>query len=208
MSPESAVGPRLHAVVLAGGTARRLGGVSKPDLRIGSDTLLGLTLAALPADTGTVVVVAPPGVAVPPTALRTLEDPPLGGPACGIAAGWRTLRDSGIDEGDAVALMACDAPRAGLALPSLLGALDSPEAPRLAVALGVAGGRVQFLPCVLRADTLDALVEDLGHQRDVPLRRLLAGAHPLEVAVDPALLADIDSWEDAERFRAEVSPGA
>lgn len=94
--PAPPAGPLVHdALVLAGGRARRLGGVSKPDVVVAGRRLLAHVLDA--ARAGTVdgprrtVVVAPEAVVVPDGVLRTLEDPPDGGPVAGIAAGLAVL---------------------------------------------------------------------------------------------------------------------
>jgi|GEM_PF-54805 len=97
----------VGVIVLAGGTGIRLGGVSKPDVVVGGKRLLDLALAevrracdraaggaqhdsaGVPAPE--IVVVAPDGVALPPDVHRTLEDPPLGGPVAGLAAGLAEL---------------------------------------------------------------------------------------------------------------------
>lgn len=194
---------RLHALVLAGGTGRRLGGASKPDLVVGGRTLLAWTLASLPREVSTVVVVAPPGVGVPAGVLRTLEDPPLGGPACGVAAGWRSLERRGVDEGDTVALLACDAPDSGRVLPDLVGALrtslHSPDGGE-EVALAQVEGRWQFLPAVLTVRALASACQDLAGERDASMRRLYSGLTRVGVRVEADLLADIDDWEDLQRF--------
>ncbi len=110
----------LDVVVLAGGRGRRLGGVSKADVRLGRERLLDHILGDLATwdeprvALGRVVVVAPDTVAVPSGVLRTLEDPPGGGPSAGIAAAVTTL-----GTGQLVGVRDRDA-RAAQALPLLL----------------------------------------------------------------------------------------
>ena len=73
------------ALVLAGGSARRLGGVDKPSLRVGERSLLDWVLAAVAA-ADSVIVVGP----VRPTEREvrwTRETPPGGGPVVALAAG-------------------------------------------------------------------------------------------------------------------------
>jgi molybdopterin-guanine dinucleotide biosynthesis protein A len=73
------------AIVLAGGSARRLGNVDKPGLYIGDATILDRALDALPR-CGRVVVVGPER----PTArdvVWTREEPAGAGPVAAIAAG-------------------------------------------------------------------------------------------------------------------------
>lgn len=81
----------VDAIILAGGTGERLGGVSKADLDV-SGRLLDRVLEGLsPLVDGTVVVVAPESVSVPAGVVRTMEDPPGGGPLAGIGAGLEAL---------------------------------------------------------------------------------------------------------------------
>jgi molybdenum cofactor guanylyltransferase len=99
------------AVVLAGGSARRLGGVVKPALEVGGVALLTRVLAAL-SDADPVVVVGPPALEplLPTGVLRTVEDPPGSGPVAGVHAGLDYLRRTGGDTPPAVALLAADLP--------------------------------------------------------------------------------------------------
>ncbi|MFI6336067.1 NTP transferase domain-containing protein [Streptomyces sp. NPDC050535] len=75
------------AVVLAGGAARRLGGVDKPAVRVGGRALLDRVLTAC-ADAATTVVVADPRPTARPV-LWAREDPPGGGPLAALDAGLR-----------------------------------------------------------------------------------------------------------------------
>lgn len=87
----------LAAIVLAGGTSRRLGGVDKLSLtdQAGQTTLRRVVLASRPARP--IVVVAPadrPALAAivnDPGVTLACEDPPGGGPARGLAAGLARL---------------------------------------------------------------------------------------------------------------------
>lgn len=72
------------AVVLAGGRARRLGGVDKASLVVGRRTLLEAVLGAV-CEARTVVVVGP-GRATSRPVTWAREDPPGGGPVAGLAA--------------------------------------------------------------------------------------------------------------------------
>lgn len=83
---EAAGAPAIDVVILAGGTARRLGGVSKAEVVARGARLLDHLLAGL-AGLGReglflrrVCVVAPPRLVLPDGVLRALEDPPLSGP--------------------------------------------------------------------------------------------------------------------------------
>jgi molybdopterin-guanine dinucleotide biosynthesis protein A len=73
------------AVILAGGSARRLGGVDKPGLVIGGRSLLDRVLAAVVGATR--VIVVGPRRTTPAAVLWCQEDPPGGGPVAALAAG-------------------------------------------------------------------------------------------------------------------------
>ncbi len=74
----------FDAIVLAGGEGRRLGGVDKPSLLVGSVSMLDRVLLACAAAVVTVVV-GPERPTVRPVQW-TREDPVGGGPAAGLAA--------------------------------------------------------------------------------------------------------------------------
>src|SRR5699024_2806292 len=75
----------VGAIVLCGGTSRRMGGTDKTALPLGGATVLDHLLDALPADWPVVCA----GVERPTRRKVgwTREDPPGGGPVAGIAAG-------------------------------------------------------------------------------------------------------------------------
>ncbi|MEV6152103.1 DUF6457 domain-containing protein [Nonomuraea sp. NPDC052129] len=82
------IGGEYDAVILAGGQARRLGGVDKPGLSVGARAMIeGVVLAA--AGARRVIVVGPerplPGV------FFAREDPPGGGPVPALRAGLREV---------------------------------------------------------------------------------------------------------------------
>ncbi|MFI8906959.1 DUF6457 domain-containing protein [Streptomyces albidoflavus] len=83
----------FDAVVLAGGGARRLGGVDKPGLRVGGRALIDRVLAACEQARTTVVVAAPREVAREVVWAR--EEPAGAGPLAALAAGVRAAGGSG-----------------------------------------------------------------------------------------------------------------
>ncbi|MCU1590537.1 MAG: molybdenum cofactor guanylyltransferase [Frankiales bacterium] len=90
------------ALVLAGGSGRRLGGVDKPGLVVGDRSLLDRVLTAVP-DASRVVVVGPRR-----TTGRLVtwcrEEPPGGGPVAALAAGLPEVT------ADRLVLLAADLP--------------------------------------------------------------------------------------------------
>ncbi|RAO36885.1 Molybdenum cofactor guanylyltransferase [Micromonospora saelicesensis] len=92
------------AVVLAGGAARRMGGLDKPALPVGGRPMRDRVLAAVSDATPRVLVGAADAV---PAGVRVVrEDPPGGGPVAAAAAGLALL-DPDVS---VVALLAADLP--------------------------------------------------------------------------------------------------
>ena len=247
--PCTAHGGRLDVVVLAGGTGRRLGGASKPDVVARGARLLdhvlaglsGLTDLAEPASgaeptgrsapekrspavatvatVGRVVVVAPAEVALPAGVLRALEDPPLGGPVAGIAAGLARLAEFSGSSGspgspgraapaahaaapaELTAVVTCDAPESGRALPALVAAARNAQDADGACALD--GDHVQYLLGVYRTAALTQCVAPGGAAlRDVSVRRALGGLSVVHVDLGELRSAarDLDTWEDVRAW--------
>ncbi|WKR21016.1 Molybdenum cofactor guanylyltransferase [Actinomyces israelii] len=207
-------GEGVDVVVLAGGTGRRLGGASKPDVVARGARLLDHVLAGLkelsgragpagpPAGggpgAGRVVVVAPGGVALPAGVLRALEDPPLGGPVAGIAAGLARLAQ---DPGPAAltAVVTCDAPESWRALPALVAAASRGADG----ACALEGDHVQYLLGVYRTAALTRCAAPGGVAlRDVSVRRALGGLAVVRVDLGDlrAAARDLDTWEDVRAW--------
>ncbi|MFF0174465.1 molybdenum cofactor guanylyltransferase [Micromonospora profundi] len=214
------------AVVLAGGAARRMGGVDKTALPVGGRSMRDRVLAAV-ADAAPLVLVGPADV-VPAGVRVTREDPPGGGPVAATAAGLALL-----DPGTAVvALLAADLPLlTRAALGALLDHLDgNGTAPpgegtpsdRMSAAGGEQrpdgvcfvdmSGRRQSLCGVWRVAALRAALARLTVERNGDLagasvRALLAGLVVREVpwSVDgPPPWFDCDTDEDVRRAKEWV----
>lgn len=181
------------AIVLAGGAARRLGGAAKPQVPVAGRRLLDHVLDAT-GQARRVVVVAPSTVPVPDGVVRTLEDPPLGGPVAGIAAGLAAL---GTPE-RWVVLLACDLPGAAAAVPRLLQAVPAASD---GVVMRDAHGRHQWLLGVYAGEALRARVADLVAGDGVRGASAHALLSPLRLRVIEARAdeaRDIDTWDDLE----------
>ena len=181
------------AVVLAGGTGRRLGGVDKAAVRVAGRTLLESALAAT-VGIADVVVVGPPGAATPP--VRTVrEEPAGGGPAAGVLAGVRAL-----DGASTVLVLAVDMPRVTPATVARLTAALHDAGPDTDGAL-LHDVRRQPLCGVYRvAALLDAAPDD---PHGLPVHRLVDRLRVVEVAALPGEAHDVDTWADA----AELEQG-
>ena len=187
---------RLGAVVLAGGTAARMGGVEKSGIELDGVTLLERALAATMSAVEVVVV----GEQVPTTrpVTWTVEDPPRGGPAAGLLAGL----DRFLVTPHLVAVLAVDMPRvtAGT-FARLTAAVESDPGLDGAVLVDQAGRR-QTLAAVYRHDALSAArAATLDHQHGLPMRRLVDSMRLAEVPAVDEETRDVDTWADVRDLR-------
>ena|SRR5690348_17008458 len=195
LSPVPAVtasrGPRIGAVVLAGGTGRRLGGVDKGALELAGCTLLERALAATrPADE--VVVVGDPVTTSRPVTWAR-EDPPGGGPAAGLLAGV----DAFGHPPDLVCVLAVDMPQVTAGTFGRLLAAVSEDTEVDGAVLVAAGGHRQTLAAAYRWRALAAARP--GRREDetnLAVRRLVAGLRLAEVPAIGAESRDVDTWQD------------
>ena len=203
--------PSYDALVLAGGRARRLGGVSKPDVVVGGRRLLAHVLGAVDGpDVRRVVVVGPDTLALPTGVTRTLEEPPDGGPVAGIAAGLAALRDGA--EPEWVLVLACDVPRVAGAVPRLVDAAGprasgASSQARDGVVLVDDDGRDQPLVGLYRRAALDdalarldaasgSSVDGRGGVRGASVRALVDALDLVRLADVEHHGVDVDTWTD------------
>ncbi|MFC9844141.1 DUF6457 domain-containing protein [Streptomyces sp. NPDC060223] len=223
-------GLRYDAVVLAGGAARRLGGVDKPAVRVGGRALLDRVLAACAGAATTVVVAEPRPTARPVVWAR--EDPPGGGPLAALGAGLRHTT------AEYVVLLSADLPflEAGtvrrlvetLQL-STIGPVQAEKKPsgpvdadRKAsgpdgVLLVDPGGKDQPLVAAYRVGALrrelgalaagpiggSTTAATISGLAGLPLRRLTAALDLLRIS-DPVASFDCDTWDDIAAARARI----
>jgi molybdopterin-guanine dinucleotide biosynthesis protein A len=218
-------------IVLGGGEGRRLGGVSKPDLLLGGRRLLDRVLDA-GADCAPRVVVAPETVEAPHGVLRTLEDPPAGGPVAGIAAGLALLRAldaaAGGGSGDGtewgsiardVLIVACDLPGADGFIGRLQDARREQREGRATEASGAgaaetrgadgviaahADGRRELLAVLADRRALEASIRE-GGDRDRSVRSLLAPLDLVPVTVPETSMEDVDTWDQHAAWEERTS---
>jgi molybdopterin-guanine dinucleotide biosynthesis protein A len=184
------------AVVLAGGTARRLGGADKPGVR--GRALLDRVLAACAGARSTVVVAAPRPTARPVTWAH--EDPPGGGPVAALDAGLRHTT------AEHVVVLSADLPF-----------LEEHTVGRLLSTLRTSGadgvlltdpeGRDQPLVAAYDALRLREALALLTDRHDrlagLPLRRLVAELNLTRIS-DPVASFDCDTWDDIATARARI----
>ncbi|SCL15667.1 Molybdopterin-guanine dinucleotide biosynthesis protein A [Micromonospora rhizosphaerae] len=188
------------AVVLAGGAARRMGGVDKPALPVGGRPMRDRVLAAV-ADAEPRILVGPAGP-VPEGVRVTREEPPGGGPVAATAAGLALLDRATTT----VALLAADLPLlTSEAVGDLRRRLGGSAVDGACYVDG--DGRRQQLCGVWRVAALRAALDRLAGQRSgsldgAPVRALLAGMTVLEVpwsGSGPPPWFDCDTDEDVRR---------
>jgi molybdopterin-guanine dinucleotide biosynthesis protein A len=187
--------PPFDAVLLAGGSGRRLGGVDKPALQVGSSSLLERALSAV-VDARRVVVVGPER-ALAPEVVQVREEPPGGGPGAALVAGLPHVT------APAVAVLAADLPSISARVVDVLRAAAEGHDGALLVD---DDGVDQVLTGVWSTAALRAAVA--GHDlADRPLRPLLRG---LDVVRVPAAEAGVPGWADCDTpddlARARTAP--
>jgi molybdopterin-guanine dinucleotide biosynthesis protein A len=189
MPLSAAEAPRVTAVVLCGGSARRFGR-DKTRADLAGTPVLDHVLAGLPGH-GPVVCVGSPRP-VPRDVSWCQEDPPGGGPLAALAASLPLVRST------ALVLLGGDMPYAARAAPSLVAALDA--APDADAAVGRdGGGRVQPLLAAYRTAALAGAVP--SDPAGMPLMRLLNTLSVVSVPVDAVTALDVDTPDDLERAR-------
>jgi len=180
------------AIIVAGGAARRLGGVAKPWLEIAGRPMIEHVVEAASAHATTVVVVGEPptGWPRPTDVLFTVESPAGGGPVAALRAGLELLR-ADVDE---VLLLAGDAPFVA----PVLAALVEASLRRDGIA-ATSHGRVQFLCSRIGCSALDRALSAAG----TSMRSVF---DHLQIDTIQAEVRDADTWEDVARLRKAGAP--
>ncbi|MER8155990.1 NTP transferase domain-containing protein [Streptomyces sp. NPDC094472] len=184
------------AVILAGGAARRLGGVDKPALRVGGRALLDRVLDAC-RGAGRTVVVGPRRPTVRPVRWAR-EEPPGGGPVAAVDAGVRQTT------APVVLVLSADLPfLTPETVETLLNGVEGTEG----AVLIDSDGRQQPLVAAYRAEPLRReialLATEHGGLGGLPLR-LLVSELVLARLQHPTASFDCDTWEDITTARARI----
>ncbi|MGW5231104.1 NTP transferase domain-containing protein [Streptomyces nodosus] len=197
-TPEGSGTEEYDAVVLAGGAARRLGGVDKPGVRIGGRALLDRVLAACAGAAVTVVVADPRTTARPVVWAR--EEPPGAGPVAALDAGLRRSTAA------RVVVLSADLPflEEGTVRRLLDGLRTSGAEGAL---LTDAEGRDQPLVAAYRSAALRRELARLSGEHTgldgLPLRRLVARLGLTRIS-DPVASFDCDTWDDIATARSRI----
>jgi len=182
----------FDAVVLAGGDARRLGGVDKAAIEIGDTSLLERALGAVGG--AQQVIVVGPHRSTSAAVQWTYETPAGGGPLRATGAGLQLVHS------DVVVVLAVDYP---FVTSGVVAALVRAAASRDGAALEDAGGIMHYVVGAYQTNVLRAAI-DAQRGDDASMRGLFATLDVAAVRNERAGL-DIDTPEDLERARAYVS---
>lgn len=186
----------FDAVVLAGGSARRLGGVDKPALPVGRASLLERVVAAAAGAEALVVVGPSRRLGVDVTWCR--EDPPGSGPVAALAAALPLLTAG------RVVVLAADLPWVAPAVPRLLAAAPDDGL----AALVDTTGKVNHLAAVWSRPVLAAALARVPDVAGAAMRSLVGGVPLVPVLDEDGWSDDCDTWDDlaAARARATAAP--
>ncbi|MFF4228848.1 NTP transferase domain-containing protein [Streptomyces sp. NPDC001820] len=187
------------AIVLAGGAAKRLGGVDKPSVSVGGRALLDRVLGVC-RDAGRTVVVGGRRATARPV-VWAREEPPGGGPLAALGAGVRQV------EAQAVLVLSADLPFLGeRTVRQLIGTLGTSG--REAALLTDAGGRDQPLVAAYRTEPLRRelalLATEYGSLTGLPLRLLTQELDLARIDAEPLASFDCDTWADVSAARARI----
>ncbi len=174
----------FDAIVLAGGSARRLDGADKPLVEVRGRPMLAHVLDAV-SGARQVVVVGPTRPHLGNVTWRQ-EDPPGGGPVAALRAGIDAVT------ADVVLVLAADLPDIGPAVAELLGRLG--PAP---LALLVTDDRPNYLAAAWRTGALRAGLAECGPS----MRSLIEPLPWVPVIDEQGWGRDCDTWPEIERAR-------
>jgi molybdopterin-guanine dinucleotide biosynthesis protein A len=174
------------ALILAGGRARRLGGVDKRMLVVDGSTIFERQVAVLAPRTAEIIVSAHD----PIPGFRTVHDLNDGlGPIAGIAAGLAATTTPWL------LVVPSDLPYLSGALIDAMLARTSGGAGAVACAIN---GRPEPLPCVLRCDPVLAVVVERIAALDYKLARLLMDSRIATAWIDESELVAVEpQWRRA-----------
>lgn len=186
----------FDAIILAGGSARRMGGVDKAAVTIGGSQLLERVLGAVGAATR-VIVVGPRRPVVNRAVVWTRERPPGGGPVAALEAGLESAR-SGV-----VVVLAADLPFADSSLVSRLIDALAAEATAEGVIARDSCGRDQYLAGAFGSDALREQLKGRSAGQQASMRAVVGGMN-LARLNEIWAIEDVDTWDDvrAARLRA------
>jgi molybdopterin-guanine dinucleotide biosynthesis protein A len=185
----------FDAIVLAGGTARRMPGADKLTLDVGGMSLLERALDAVTA-AGRVVVVGPERT-VGRAVMWRREEPVGGGPVAAIAAAIEDLR------ADVVVVIAADLPYIAAAIGPLIEAASDPAV--AAACLADDSGRLNSLAGAWHTSALRAALAAIDDINGAPARALFRSGEIVAVPDPDGWGRDCDTWDDLAEARERAA---
>jgi molybdopterin-guanine dinucleotide biosynthesis protein A len=185
----------FDAIILAGGSARRLDGTDKPTVEVDGVTLLDRAIAA--AKGAERIVVVGPQRRTTQQVRWAREDPPGGGPVAALAAG--------LDQVEAAycLVLAADLPWIAPAVPRLLSAATNIDAAVLTTT-----GRRNHLAAVWATDALRTAIGGLDGVSGAAARQLYVGVQVVDVSDEGDWGIDVDTWDDVRAAQSRTSEDA
>ncbi len=185
----------VDAIVVAGGSAERMGGLDKPSLTVGQVPLVRRVLDAL-VECRRVVVVGPHRSDMDRRVLQVREEPAGSGPVAAIDAGLAAL---GPDVADVVVVLAADIP---FIEPSTIDALVAAARDSPAAFVVDDTRRTQYLLSAWRTRALVDAVARLDSVQNASLRSLVPTDHAL---LEIAGVGDCDTVDDLHQARRRAA---
>jgi len=179
----------FDAVVLAGGGARRLGGLDKAAIDVGGLSLIDRALSAVRGAQRIIAVGPQRSTPVPVT--WTAEVPAGGGPLRATIAGLQLAGS------DVVVVLAVDYP---FVSPEVVARLLNAAGERDGAALADAGGILHYVVGAYRTERLRKAIA--AHREEDASMRSLFETLDIDAVTDDGAAQDIDTPEDLERARA------
>ena len=186
-----AVSP-FDAVILAGGSGGRLGGVDKAALVVDGVTLLDRVVSAV--DGATQVICVGPERHTSQPVLWTRERPPGGGPVAALDAGLELV------EAPVVVVLAVDLP---FVTPDVVSSLVERLGEAEAALAADDAGIHQPLLAVYRTEALRGRLRSLGDPAGASMKDLIAGLDRATILA-PVASQDVDTPDDLDLVRAKL----
>lgn len=203
-------GLRWDAIIVAGGRAKRLGGIDKTALVWQGRSLLDGVVAAASGARRTCVVGS--DADLPASVLRAVERPRWGGPAAAVVAGLEALAEAPLPHPEWIVVLAGDLVRADDAVHLLLDeltrihastAVESGDRPvEGLISVDGDGRRQPLLAVYLRTALLRAAAARPAE--NLAVTSLIGGLDLVEVRLPAALSDDVDTPADAARLGIEL----
>ncbi len=186
----------VGAVLLAGGRARRLGGVDKPLLTLGGRTLLAASVDALTRAGVSPIVAVGPVLDADAPVVWVREEPLFGGPMAAIAAALPQLA------GEWTLILAGDLERPDAVVARL--AAEIAAEPDADAVVFTADGRAQWLAGVYRTGALREALAAVETPAGASVRSVLGGLAIAWIVDEDGVTRDIDAPADLDRARAHL----